>query len=71
MKMTLFKKRQKQVHQTVTMVLTNEAELREQIARAIEADNFYLAKELNDRQVHAVLAMRLRAAAIARGKPYG
>jgi hypothetical protein len=53
------------------MVLTNEAELREQIARTIESDSFHLAKELNERQIHAVLAMRLRAAAIARGKPYG
>lgn len=50
------------------MVLTNEAQLREQIAQDIEADSFYLVPELNERQIHAVLAMRLRAAKIARGK---
>jgi hypothetical protein len=38
----------------------------ETIAKAIEADEFWKSPELNERQVHAVLAMRLRMAKLVR-----
>ena len=45
-----------------------EGNVGEAIARRIEADNFHTVPELNERQVHAVLACRIRYANIARGK---
>ena len=44
----------------------------EEVAKAIEADTFWQSPELNERQVHAVLAMRLRMAKLVRnyrGRP--
>jgi hypothetical protein len=48
--------------------LVVEGNVGEMIARKIEADNFHESPELNERQVHAVLACRIRYAQIARGK---
>lgn len=44
-----------------------EQQICEQVAQEIEADRFYLEPALTEPQVHAVLAMRMRAARIARG----
>lgn len=45
-----------------------EGNVGEMIARKIETDDFYTSRELNDLQVHAVLACRMRYANMARGK---
>lgn len=47
--------------------LVVEGNVGEMIARKIEADEFHLSPDLNERQVHAVLACRIRYARIARG----
>ena len=46
----------------------DNSSIREQIAKQIEKDDFWESTELNEKQQHAVLAMRLRSAKIARGK---
>lgn len=48
--------------------LVVEGNVGEMIARRIEADDFHTRPELNERQVHAVLACRIRYANMARGK---
>lgn len=48
--------------------LVVEGNVGEMIARKIEADNFYTSDGLNDSQINAILACRIRYANMARGK---